>query len=201
MRKLFAGLLLLQCAVVLMNCGKNKSEAPQTTFTKVDSLTDNYLAFQDSILQSWNIMMNDDNQKINAMHKLLHELLMTNSSDRELLRKYEGQLDQLSGMRYTQKSMANAEVVEEYDFASSTLVSELLSLAESKVEFAANKTLQKLVDDIRMADQRVDNYREEYDSIVGKYNRFLEKNEGSLMDIGRGDSIQKKYLFQTVSVQ
>ena len=200
MRKIFAGLLLLQCGVVLMNCGKNKPELPQTTFTKIDSLTDRYLAFQDSMLQSWNVMINDDNQKIKSMHKLLHELLMSNAADRDLLRKYEGQLDQLSGMRYTQKSMGNVEVVEEYDFASSSLVSELVSLAESNVAFAENQTLQKLVEDIRTADQRVNNYREEYDSIVQKYNTFLEKNRSSLMEISHGDSIQEKYLFQMVSV-
>ena len=69
---------ILSCpvSVILFNCGK-KGEMHQTTFTRADSLTDLYLSLQDSMLQSWNIMINDDNQKIKAMHNLLHELMIT----------------------------------------------------------------------------------------------------------------------------
>lgn len=51
------------------------------------------------------------------------------------------------------------------------------SLTESylalKDEFAYNTTLQKQADEIRASDQRVDNYREEYDFIASEYNRFI----------------------------
>lgn len=200
MRAFFPGLLLSFC-IVLMNCGENSTGDPNTTFTKVDSLTDSYLAYQDNMLQSWNIMINDDNQKIKAMHNLLHELLITRTDERDQLAKYEEQLDQLVRLRYTQKSMGNADVIEEYDFASTALVRELISLAESRTEFAYNITLQKLVEDIRMADDRVNNYREEYDFIVMKYNRFLEQNKSHLKEINHSDSLEKKHLFQMVSVE
>lgn len=200
MRAFFPGLLLSFC-IVLMNCGENRTGEPNTTFTKVDSLTDSYLAYQDNMLQSWNIMINDDNQKIKAMHNLLHELLITHTDERDQLAKYEEQLDQLVRLRYTQKSMGNADVIEEYDFASTALVRELISLAESRTEFAYNITLQKLVEDIRMADDRVNNYREEYDIIVMKYNRFLEQNKSHLKEINHSDSLEKKHLFQMVSVE
>ena len=199
MRIFLSGLFVSFCGIVLINCGKKTSDEHQTTFTKADSLTDSYLAYQDSMLQSWNIMINDDNQKIKAMHNLLHELLITSADDRDQLNKYEEQLEQLSRLRYTQKSMGNADVIEEYDFASNTLVGELISLAESRTEFAYNTTLQKLVDDIRMADQRVNNYREEYDMIVMKYNLFLERNRPNLIEINNSDSLEKKHLFRMVS--
>jgi len=201
MRTFISGLFISICGVVLMNCGEKKANDPNTTFSKADSLTDSYLAYQDSMLQSWNIMINDDNQKIKAMHNLLHELLITSTDERDQLTKYEEQLDQLVRLRYTQKSMGNADVIEEYDFASTTLVSELISLAELKTEFAYNNTLQRLVDDIRTADQRVDNYREEYDVIVIKYNRFLENNKPHLKEINHSDSLEKKHLFRMVSVE
>ena len=184
-----------------MNCSEKTNEDHNTVFTKADSLTDCYLAYQDSMLQSWNIMINDDNQKIRAMHNLLHELLVTSADNQEQLRRYEEQLDQLVRLRYTQQSMGNSDVVEEYDFASATLVTELISLAESKSEFTYNTTLQKLVDDIRIADQRVANYREEYDIIVMKYNQFLERNTPYLTEISNHDTIQKRHLFRMVAAE
>jgi len=201
MRKIVAGLIVAIGGVVLMSCGEQKVNSSDATFTKADSLTDRYLAFQDSMLQSWNVMINDDNQKIKSMHNLLHELLVISTDERDQITKYEEQLDQLTRLRYTQKSMGNADVVEEYDFASTTLVRELISLAETTPEFAKNPTLQKLVEDIRLADERVNNYREDYDLIVMQYNEFLDENKSYLVESNRNDSLEKKYLFQMVSVE
>ncbi len=199
--KILPGLLLPFCGVLLISCSIKVTEDNNPTFTKTDSLTDSYLAYQDSILRSWNIMINDDNQKIKSMHNLLHELIVTGDNERERLEKFEEQLDQLERTRYTQRSMANADVIEEYDFATTTLVQELISLAESKTEFAYNTTLQKLVDDIRTADQRVDGYREEYDAVVTRFNRFLETYQVDLAGITSNDSLKKKPLFREVSLE
>ena len=186
--------LLLSClSLLLMNCEK-KGEVHQTDFTRADSLTDLYLSLQDSMLQSWNIMINDDNQKIKAMHNLLHELMATSSNND--LHGYEEQLGHLIVLRYNQQSMANEDLIEEYDFASNVLVTELISLAESKRQFAYNTTLQKLVEEIRIADQRVNFYREDYDAITSKYNSFLQNNRSYLIEISQKDSLQLKPLFQ-----
>jgi hypothetical protein len=146
-------------------------------------------------------MINDDNQKIKSMHDLLHELLIITTDERDQLTKYEEQLDQLIRLRYTQKSMGNADVIEEYDFASTTLVRELIALAESQSEYTKNTTLQKLVEDIRLADERVNNYREGYDLIVIQYNEFIDKNKTYLQEGNKDDSLEKKHLFQMVSVE
>lgn len=199
MKRFAVGLLILSCGALLVNCGDKKPSPPQTSFTKADSLTDRYLAYHDSILLSWNIMINDDNQKIKAMHNLMHELLITNTGDRDQLRQFEQQLNRLTSMRYTQKSMGDEDIVEAYDFAVNTLVSELLSLAESKSEFTFNTTLQKLVEEIRVADQRVNNYREDYDYIVQEYNSFLKRNNSYLQEMNLGDSMKQKHLFKMAS--
>ena len=184
---------------LLMNCGRQKPGAPRATFTKADSLTDCYLDYQDSILQSWNVMINDDNQKIKAMHNLLHELLITSTDDRDELRSFEEELAQLANMRYNQQSLGDEDVVEEYDFASAALVTGLISMAEAKPEFPYNKTLQNLVEEIRLADQRVINYREEYDYIVAQYNGFLERNRIYLDEMSVGDTMHQKHLFRMIA--
>jgi hypothetical protein len=194
----FFGLFSACCMIALCNCEqKPKTETPH--FTKLDSLTDTYLALQDSMLQVWNSMINDDNQKLEAMHNLLHELLVAGATDRDLLKSFEGRLEQLRHSRYTQKTMANPDIVAEYDFASSTLVSELITLAEQQTQFSYNTTLQKLTDNIRTADQRVNNYRQEYDRIAQEYNRFLDQNKKMLTQIDRDTFLEKKPLFQMVA--
>lgn len=201
MRKLFLGLMISGCGVACLNCGSNPSTLQEatTTFTHEDSITDRYLVLQDSLLIAWNLMINDDNQKLNAMSSLLHELLVSGAEQQELLLSYQERLDQLVRLRYTSKTMANADVIEEYDFASNTLITELIALAESRKEFTYNPTLQKLTDEIRMADQRMINYRVEYDAIAATYNAFIEQNRQALTLIDKKNSLEKKPMFQMVS--
>jgi hypothetical protein len=182
----------------ICSCGDQKN-VESTHFTKVDSLTETYLDLKDSMLEVWNTMIHDDNQKIKAMHNLLHELEVSNPSKKDEYKVFRERLDQLVNSRYTQKSMENAHVIEEYDFASNALVSELIALAESQTQFAYNTTLQKLVETIRTSDQRVENYRLEYDRIASEYNMFLDENKMLLKEIDKDTFMEKKPLFQMVA--
>lgn len=195
----FTGLILAISALALCQCGKKADINPHANFTKADSVMDSYLWLQDSIHDVWNVMINDDNKKIAAMRHLLHELEVSNAAEPEMIKSYEQRLDQLITRRYNQKSMAEADVIEEYDFASNSMVTELVSLAESRSEFAYNSTLQKLVDEILAADQRVNNYRDQYDLIAAEFNTFLEVNKNFLKEIEEGQSLDKKPLFQMAS--
>lgn len=194
----FSGIAFFWSVFAIYSCG-DKQQSEQTHFTKADSLTDTYLELKDGLLETWNTMINDDNQKIKSMQNLLHELKVSNPSQREELAQYEERLDQLLKMRYNQKTMFNTQVVEEYDFASNSLVSELISMAESQTQFAYNTTLQKLVESIRTADQRVENYRLEYDSIAGQFNQFLDENRAFLKEVDPDSFLEKRPLFQMVA--
>lgn len=176
--------------------GCEKKPVQETSFTKADSLTDTYLAYQDTLLQAWNSMIHDDNRKIEAMAHLLHELSVSTPEKRDELNVLHERLEHLGSMRYDQQTMSDAEVVSEYDFVSNSLVSELISLAESQREFAYNTTVQKLVDSIRAADQRVNIYRGEYDAIASRFNAFLDRHQQTLSEVEDDSSIVKKPLFQ-----
>jgi septal ring factor EnvC (AmiA/AmiB activator) len=191
--------IIVSCSFLAFCSCEHKRNAEATRFTKIDSLTETYLELKDSMLETWNTMINDDNQKIKSMHNLLHELKVSDPAQRKEFAKYEERLDQLENSRYTQKSMENTQLIEEYDFASNSLVTELISLAESQAQFAYNSTLQKLVEAIRTADQRVDNYREEYDRIATKYNRFIDEHKPMLKEIDDDTFLEKKPLFQMVA--
>lgn len=182
-------------AALLLLAGCEKRPPSNASFTRADSLTETYLALQDTMLQVWNTMIHDDNRKIRSMTHLLHELTISNPDKREELHHFEEQLDELAAMRYDQRSMSDAERVIEYDFASNILVIELISLAEAQREFAYNTTLQKLVDSIRAADQRVNNYRTEYDYVARRFNRFIARNRHTLEEIN-DDRVAERPLFQ-----
>lgn len=194
------GTLSLLLSLTLLSCG-NKQDADQTAFTQEDFVTAGYLAYQDSLVQAWNLMINDDNRKLRAMHELLAELRSTGEPDRSvILARFEDRLKQLHRIRYTQKSMRNADVIEEYDFASGTLVREVLAMTEVSTTFATSVRLQNLVDDIRLAEARVSNYRADYDDLVSHYNSFVDVNKAYLRQLNR-DSLQKRPLFQMVSIE
>jgi hypothetical protein len=196
MRKFYTITFLLGVIWTLSSCDQ-KPEGHSGVFTKADSLADVFLSLQDTLHLHWNIMINDDNEKIKAMNHLLHELMVTGSNDADLYQSFQERLRQLSRIRFTQKSMANAHVVEEYDIASNTLIMDLIGAAEEKREYAYNSTLQKLVDNILVADQRMIRFRAEYDSLVHEYNRFVSHYKDDLVEASL--PLEPKPLFQITS--
>lgn len=180
---------------ILIQCGGKPDQPQETGYTHADSVTEVYLMLQDSLHDTWSMMLSDDNDKIKAMKSLVHEMKIGTQYTPGQLAALEERIDQLAKIRYTTKTMSNTDVVEEYDFASNSLVTELISMAESLSSFSYNTTIQKLVEDIRSADLRVENYRADYDSVASAYNRFIEEHASSIKEITENDSVMKKALF------
>lgn len=196
MRVLTGFLTLL---ITLAFCRCTRPDDGNVVYSTEDYVTENYLAYQDSLVHAWNMMISDDNDKLSSLHELLGELRNAGDASNEyVLVKFEERLSQLHRIRYTQKSMSNADVIEEYDFASTSLVREVLALAESGSAFPTHFRIQQLVEEIRLAEERIENYRADYDDLVTHYNFFLEINKKHLGQVNR-DSLRKKPLFQLVS--
>lgn len=191
----FRGILMVW-TVALGACGGATTTTGKADFTRIDSLTETYLMLQDTMLQSWNVMAKDENEKILAMHDLLHRLLSSQYDKKDQLVALEQRLEQLERIRFSQKSMSNPHVVEEYDFSSNSLITELISLAESDPSFAKNAKLQEIVDRIRLADQRVDIYRSEYDAAAEEFNEFLDNNQDEMKEMDQNVLPEKRPLFQ-----
>lgn len=195
-----SGVFLVFAALAAWGCNSRKSADP-VSFSPEDFVTESYLAYQDSLLHAWNMMMSDDNEKLSVLHALVTELRTdTREQNQDMLKRFDERLTQLQRIRYTQKSMANADVIEEYDFACTSLVREILSMAEASTAYAENVKLQQLVDHVRLAEERVENYRADYDDLVSHYNAFLDDNKRLLVQINR-DSLKKKPRFELVSIQ
>jgi hypothetical protein len=185
MFKALTGSLAVFSLITFLSCQEKKTT----------SLTERYLLLQDSMLHAWNLMMNDDNQKLKSMQHLIHEMAIGRQADTHELASLQERLEQLWRIRFTQRTMANPDVIEEYDFAANSLVVELVALANSAPNFEQNTTLQSLTENITMADQRVLLHRADYDEIVKQYNTFLWNNKELIKAIDKNSSLEKKPLF------
>ena len=179
-----------------MGCGSNTNTAERTFFTKEDSITDTYLTLQDTLHNAWNILIKDESQKVKDLNTLVEHLMMGDQFEKSTLTSLDERIHQLVNIRITPKSLANPYVVDEYDFACNSIVAEVLALAETKPELMTDKYVQKLVDNIRNADQRVSLFRENYDSIAELFNSFLESNREMLKEIDRKFNLEKRPLFK-----
>jgi hypothetical protein len=183
----------------LLSCGRSATSSEKTTFTHIDSLTETYLSLQDTLLHSWNVLAKDEKEKLEALENALHHLMKSSLPNDTQLASLEGRLGQLKQIHITQKTLANPYVVEEYDFASSSLISELLSLAESSSNMVQDKHLLNLLDKIKLSDKRISIYRNGYDSIALQFNAFLEKNNLHLKEIDADKSLEKRSVFSVAT--
>ena len=190
---------IICAAVVASSCTNRTSVPDHNNYTHIDSLTDTYLNLQDSLLITWNLMVKDENEKLKSMHELLQTMTSSEFFDKSQIVSIQQRLEQVERIRFNQKTMSNPHVVEEYDFASNSLIAEIVSLAESNSTFIQKKGLQSLIDYINVADQRVNYYRSDYDSIAKKFNLFLDAHEINMKDIDQNATHEKRPLFQMAS--
>jgi hypothetical protein len=199
MRVLVSALSLVCGGFFFTQCTPDSKGPVHKEFTKADSLTEYYLSLHDSLHQIWNIMIHSDNEKIDAMHGLVHELMVSHPEEIERLKSFEEKIDQLSRIRYTQKSLANVDVIAEYDFATQVVLSELIETVKGTSEFSYNKTLQQLVQTIRETNEEMLFHRHEYDSLIHTYNIFVDANKDNLLQLDETISVEKKPSFRMVS--
>lgn len=190
--------MFICCLASWVSCTKRTTVHEGQNYTQIDSLTDTYLNLQDSLLITWNMMVKDENEKLRSMHELLQNMT-TAGFNKSQVEPLTERLEQVERIRFNQKTMSNPHVVEEYDFASNSLISEIVSLAESNPAFIQKKELQSLVDYIKVSDQRVNYYRSDYDYIAQKFNLFVEKYETKLNEIDQNANNDKRPLFQMAS--
>jgi hypothetical protein len=189
---------LLVGSFALLSCGRSATSNEKTTFTHIDSLTDTYLSLQDTLLHSWNVLIIDEQEKMNSVNAALDHLKKLTLPDPSQLASLGTRFEQLKQIHLTQKTLSNQYVIEEYDFATNSLISEILSITESNPAFLQNKDLLSLIDKIKVADQRTSNYRIDYDSIAYQLNAFIEKNKSLLKDIDNG-SLEKRPMFSVAT--
>lgn len=177
-----------------VGCSTSSNLQEKTKFTKIDSLTDTYLVLQDSLLQSWNRMVKAESEKTQGLQEVLAQL-SPNLDDQEMAEAFQSRIEQLERIRFTQKSLGNMHVVDEYDRAFESIVEDLQRLKGEMLD-ADLQTLFSKVEMISKSQQQKLLQRSHYDSLAAAFNQFVETNKKYLEEIERNVHLESKPLFK-----
>jgi len=178
--------------VAAASCSSSTSLHERTHFSRTDSLTDIYLVLQDSLLQSWNRVISHELDRKETLSEMVDQLLHSTIIDVEQKKVYDANLDQIERIRFTQKSMNDRHVIEEYDKACAELARQLSALSETSSE------LQSSLSDLESLNLYNAQQRQYYDSVASQYNSFIKLNWSDLKELGSSVQLEQKPLFITV---
>lgn len=146
-----------------------------------DSLMIKYRALLDSVDTNWNIMIADDDDKHVLMKRLLLEVSYTNNYDKARFEELTALVDQLQPMRYSQSTMSDSDLIDQYDSATWDLTDQIIQFAREHPRYADYPLMEELIDDINAKNNYVLMHRIHYDTWVKELNAFKENNAEKLM--------------------
>lgn len=82
--------------IAFSSCSSSKHKA-ETTFDRIDSLRAHLLTIEDSLLYTWNVMIQDDNEKLSDLSRLLDELKYANVLDSNIIIAYKKKVNGVKG--------------------------------------------------------------------------------------------------------
>jgi hypothetical protein len=178
---------------VAASCSSSNTINERTHFSRTDSLTDIYLVLQDTLLQSWNRVIRFEMDRQEALSVMIDRLQNTTVIDGAQTEAYYASLNQIERIRFTQKSMTDPHVIEEYDKACEELLRQLTSAPEASAQLEA--TLGAL-ETLTYYNARQRKY---YDSVATEFNSFIKVNWSDLQELDSRIPLEQKPLFWTVN--
>jgi hypothetical protein len=127
-----------------------------------------------------------------ALQNMINSLQQSTLISNEQKQIYQANLEQLARIRFTQKSMSDPHVIEEYDKACAELVGELTILSISAAQ------LQPVAEELAGYSESTEHLRRYYDSVALEFNAFLKLNSSDL-SLDTNLQLEQKPLFWSVS--
>lgn len=175
-------------AIFACACSTSNSIHEHTRFSKADSLTDAYLVLSDSVLQSWNRIVGNEMDKYRTLEELIIDLDNAQLLTEEVKESFAVRIEQLEKIRFTQESIEDRQIVEDYDLALQAIIDDVSKISNTPggpdVE-AMFKYLQ----------ENSTANRSLYDSLAATFNEFVQKNKAALKDIETEQELDEKPLF------
>ena len=202
--KNYQGILLLALVVVISLVGCNNQPESKTAtaeFNKIDSLRATFLTIEDSLVHTWNVMINDDNKKIKSLKRLVEEVVYAGGVDSTITQSLLLRIKELKSERYSCKTMSDSDLIDSYDSISNALVNDIINLATAHEEFGRNIVMNELIDEINEAEGKILFFRIDYDDVAKMYNQFLEQNQAYMSDIESKNNLKKIPIFELPSDQ
>ena len=185
---IFTVLILSQCTT-----GDKSVDADE-----LESLKLSYQAINDSIAVSWKLMIDDDDEKLFHLKRLVEEITYTNEYDQVKVDGLFQRIEKVKPMRYDPESMQDSGLIDEYDLIIASLINEVSSYASTHPRFENYPLMAELINDIREADNRVLFHRITYDDFAKEYNILIETNKDILNQIDPDLKSERKPLFELV---
>ncbi|MEJ0032079.1 MAG: hypothetical protein WDO15_17645 [Bacteroidota bacterium] len=130
-------------AAIACACSTSNSVHEHTAnFSKVDSLTDAYLVLSDSLLLSWNRIVSTEMDKSRTLQEIINDLDNASLLSDELRESFQVRMEQLEKARFTQETVGDEQIVEDYDLAFQSLVNDLESLRKTMRNLSFSRSIQ-----------------------------------------------------------
>lgn len=191
---IFFSILALMFAISCTNHPENKTT--EANFSQIDSLRGTFLTIEDSLWHTWNVMINDDNEKIKSLKRLVEEVMYAGGVDSSITTGLLKEVKLLKSRRYTFKTMVDSDLIDEYDAISSSLMDSIITLASDHEEFERNIVMNEMIAEINESQGKILYYRIDYDGVAKIYNQFIEQNQSSMNDIDSKHVRKKLPLFE-----
>lgn len=187
--------VLFMFTAISCNNHPNKKTAV-ADFDQIDSLRATFLTIEDSLVHTWNVMINDDNKKIKSLKRLVQEVVFAGGVDTTITNRLFQQVKELKSKRYTSKTMTDSDLIDSYDSSSNALINSIVTLATSHEEFERNIVMNKMVDEINHAEGKILFFRLDYDDVAKLYNLFIAEHKELMKDIDGEYDPNKLPLFE-----
>jgi hypothetical protein len=191
-------LLFLLAAACSSRISRQSEE--QLSDEQFDSLRTVYYGLNDSLRQSWNLMMEDDDKKLSNLQLLLEEIRKSGNHSEDTLDSLTQMLTALKNLRYDSTTMGISERIDQYDSTTSAVSEAIIAYTESLPEAEFDPVINVLVDQVMRANNSVLLYRIRYDNFSEDFNRFLEKYKNVMSAIdSSGGPVYKRPMFRLVN--
>lgn len=187
-------LLIFFVAIILGACNKNTSTS--LTPTAIDSLKTVFQDINTQLEAAWNTMMQDDDDKLSNLTRILQEVEYSGDYNRLKLDSLKKDIDQLAAVRYDQQTMSDSDLINLYDSMTTQAMGEVTVFTTRLSQFDQYPLMGQLIQEVFEADDRILRFRIDYDRAAKQYNSFIEEHEPDLPLVAKQKVLQPKPLFE-----
>jgi len=179
---------LLSCLTLLTACPGPKKPEPvieNPAVEKADVMKTNTDMMVDSVNNSWNGIIKQDDDKFASIKRLLDEISYCKKYDMTTQEALVKEIPSIKALRFNQDNI-DSSAVEKYDEATDAYVKKVITFADKTKELASHPIAAELKDDIMNANSVEDivQVRNNYNKAVLAYNDYLEKNKDAINKMG-----------------
>jgi len=186
----------LSIILILLTGACNKKTSTPLSPIAVDSLKFVFQEINSDLELSWNQMMNDDDEKLDNLRRILQEVEYSGNYNRLKLDSLKNDIDQLQAVRYDPETMSDSELINMYDSMTNQVMGEVAIFTTRLEQFEQYPIMGQLLQEVFEADDRILHHRIEYDRIAKRYNAFIDSYQPDMQLLTRQQDIRPKPLFE-----